>query len=524
MAADTTSIFYQIGQATKQRIADDITALKAANNTWTGTNDFQNNVTVGTNSVPRNFKVYGTTETTSDLTVGGNLTVNGTTTTLSTSTLEVEDNFVHLSKGANAGTYNNDSGLYFERGTGEDATAFIWDESEDKFVLGSLASVASTSETTTFSSLPAQIATTTSGATVAPSVSSTLGYSSSSQYGASGTVDNPGNFYVLQGDISQVEVQTGSDTVGTLNDISSMGSGYYIIIGMDDVGNYSSDYALVAYLATGDTWADATNVHLYDGAAGAFFNDQGEMYDASSFANGNQYDFGVGDTGVALTHTNGYFSSGATGIFSFTISDSTASLGINDDTAFSTGAYPRTASIATSGSVSFSPGSYNVTFTLKGQLATDVDTVEIVEQAGGSTQQGGNALVSPFVFSGTKLTYYLDSSNQSGNTFTKLTSDVASLDYSSGYSNNGGYFVSGGSSNTVLEVSYNSAPSSADYIDIPSTVSQSTTQSPNVVTSPTDTTANVTPGALGVGTLSLVDQADGQLNLGDLTDFEAGIA
>ena len=115
MSADTTSIFYQIGQATKQRIADDITALKAANNTWTGTNDFQNNVTVGTTTVPRNFKDYGSAETTSDLTVGGTLTVNGTTTTLSTSTLEVDDNFIHLSKGASGGVYNKDSGLYFER-------------------------------------------------------------------------------------------------------------------------------------------------------------------------------------------------------------------------------------------------------------------------------------------------------------------------------------------------------------------------------------------------------------------------
>ena len=529
MAADTTSIFYQIGQATKQRIADDITALKAANNTWTGTNDFQNNVTVGTTTQARNFKVYGVAETTSDLTVGGNLTVNGTTTTLSTSTLEVEDNFVHLSKGASAGSYNNDSGLYFERGTGEDATAFIWDESEDKFVLGSLASVASSAETTTFASLPAQIATTTSGATVGVSISGALGYSSTSQYGANGTVNDPGKFYVITGDISQVTVQTGSDSVSYLNDIGSMGSGYYIIIGMGGDGNYSSDYAIIGYLATGDTWADATKVHLYDSAAGAFFNDQGEMYTPSSFANGNTFDFSSGE-GSSLTHTNGYPTTG-TGIFTFSVSDTTASLGTNDDTTFTTGAYPRTASIASSGSVSFSVGSFDVTFTIKGQLATDIDTFQITEQAGGSTQQGGNALVSPFVFSGTTLTYYLDSSSQSANTFTKLTSDVANLDYSSSYTNNGGYYVGGGG-NAVLEVSYSrgsngstpGAPSSSDYIDIPSTVTQSTTQAPSVTTGPTDATANVTPGALGVGTLSLVDQTDGQLNLGDLTDFEAGLA
>lgn len=514
MAADTTSIFYQIGQATKQRIADDITALKAANNTWTGTNDFQNNVTVGTNSVPRNFKVYGTTETTSDLTVGGNLTVNGTTTTLSTSTLEVEDNFVHLSKGANAGTYNNDSGLYFERGSGEDATAFVWDESEDKFVLGSLASVASTSETTTFSSLPAKVASSGSSETIGLSVSGALGFSSPSGGSGGGTANTPENLYVFAGDPGSKSISIDGNSV-TIPDNVITASGLYIWTYMSMSNGQTADkYALLYVLFSGDSMSDVgtNNIHLWDDQQGQFVTENGEYYSDSD------------DSALNLVSDSARYYQSSSSIYTLTYSDGSAAVGQDVSAVAFTGSYPLSATSTVPGSVTFTDGNYNVTFTLKGQLASDIDTVQFVEQAGGSIVQDGNNAISPFVIGGNTLTYYLDSSNQSANTFAKLTSDVASLDYSSSYSANGGYFVSGGSANTVLEVSYGSAPGSADYIDIPSTVSQATTQSPNIVTSPTDATANVTPGALGVGTLSLVDQADGQLNLGDLTDFEAGIA
>ena len=516
MAADTTSIFYQIGQATKQRIADDITALKAANNTWTGTNDFQNNVTVGTTTQARNFKVYGVAETTSDLTVGGNLTVNGTTTTLSTSTLEVEDNFVHLSKGASAGSYNNDSGLYFERGTGEDATAFVWDESEDKFVLGSLPSVASSTETTTFSSLPAQVASSGSSSTIDIDVSQALGYTSSAQGAGGGTANTPYNLYVFSGDPQGKSITNGTTTSSLASVFNTSGVYIWTYMNMSN-GQTDTAYSVLYVLLSGDTMADITtsDIHVWDDQQGGFVTENGNFYYTS--------DDSIGDL---VSDTPSYYQSGgSTNIFSLTYSDGTATIAQDvNPVSFSTDGYPETAQVTVPGSVSFSSGSYDVTFLVKGQLASDVDTVEIVEQTGGSTVQGGNGTTSPFVISGNKLTYYLDSSNQSANTFAKLTSDVASLEYSSAYSDNGGYYVGGGSANIVLEVSYNSAPGSADYIDIPNTVTQSLSASPNVTTAPTDATANVTPGALGVGTLSLVDQTDGQLNLGDLTDFEAGIA
>ena len=79
---------------------------------------------------------HTTSETTvnDNLTVAGNLTVNGDTTTVDTTNTTVKDTLLGLNSGASSNS--NDVGIIIERGsTGNDAL-FIWDESEDKFALG----------------------------------------------------------------------------------------------------------------------------------------------------------------------------------------------------------------------------------------------------------------------------------------------------------------------------------------------------------------------------------------------------
>ena len=66
--------------------------------------------------------------------IGGNLTVNGTTTTVNSTTTTVVDPLIELNSGA--GSNANDLGFVFERGSTGDNAALIWDESEDKFKLG----------------------------------------------------------------------------------------------------------------------------------------------------------------------------------------------------------------------------------------------------------------------------------------------------------------------------------------------------------------------------------------------------
>jgi hypothetical protein len=79
---------------------------------------------------------HSTSETTvnDNLTVTGDLTVSGATTTVDTTNLTVKDTLLGLNQGA--GSNSNDVGIIIERGsTGNDAL-FMWDESEDKFALG----------------------------------------------------------------------------------------------------------------------------------------------------------------------------------------------------------------------------------------------------------------------------------------------------------------------------------------------------------------------------------------------------
>lgn len=164
--ADSTSIFYQIGEKVKGAIADQATALLADANTWTGTNDFEKAVTVeytngtaleitgtastsgkltaeslestGDTDAKGDLSVAGNATISKDLTVNGNLIVSGTEAIIDADSLDVTDNIVKLSDGASAGAYAKDSGLYFERGSGKPASAFVFDESEESFVVGTL--------------------------------------------------------------------------------------------------------------------------------------------------------------------------------------------------------------------------------------------------------------------------------------------------------------------------------------------------------------------------------------------------
>ena len=63
--------------------------------------------------------------------VAGNFTVSGTTTTVNTTTLSIEDPLMLLSNGA-SGSASVDAGFVIERGD-DTNVAFLWDESTDKF-------------------------------------------------------------------------------------------------------------------------------------------------------------------------------------------------------------------------------------------------------------------------------------------------------------------------------------------------------------------------------------------------------
>ena len=79
-----------------------------------------------------------------NLTLSGNLTVNGTTTSIATETITLADNTILLNSNA-TGSASEDAGIEVERGDDTNKT-FIWDESEDKWSIGSETFVAGTVE------------------------------------------------------------------------------------------------------------------------------------------------------------------------------------------------------------------------------------------------------------------------------------------------------------------------------------------------------------------------------------------
>lgn len=76
----------------------------------------------------------GNTTVNNSLIVTGNLTVNGTTTTLNTNTLAVEDNVVILNSNV-TGTPAANAGIEVERGDSTNAS-ILWNESSDKWTAG----------------------------------------------------------------------------------------------------------------------------------------------------------------------------------------------------------------------------------------------------------------------------------------------------------------------------------------------------------------------------------------------------
>jgi hypothetical protein len=69
----------------------------------------------------------GKITTTSDVIVGGNLTVSGTTTVVNTETVTIADNKIELNSDYSGSSPSADAGLIVNRGTETD-TEFLWDE------------------------------------------------------------------------------------------------------------------------------------------------------------------------------------------------------------------------------------------------------------------------------------------------------------------------------------------------------------------------------------------------------------
>jgi hypothetical protein len=95
-------------------------------------------VVIGANTAAAG--TFTTITTTGNATIAGDLTVNGTTTTIDSTTLTIEDPLIQLAKNNSGGDANTfDQGLFFNRGS-LDNVSFLWDESADEFAFAVTAS------------------------------------------------------------------------------------------------------------------------------------------------------------------------------------------------------------------------------------------------------------------------------------------------------------------------------------------------------------------------------------------------
>lgn len=82
-----------------------------------------------------------------DLTLSGNLTVNGSVTALETANSTIADSLILLSKGAGDNlTASSDSGILIERGSSEDNASIFWDEGDNVFKFATTTSDATSTD------------------------------------------------------------------------------------------------------------------------------------------------------------------------------------------------------------------------------------------------------------------------------------------------------------------------------------------------------------------------------------------
>ena len=80
-----------------------------------------------------NVGITGSLRTTTDLTVGGNFTVNGTTTTIDSTNINIGDNIIVLN-----GTETTNGGMYVKDAAGGNTAtgSMLWDTTNDKWIAG----------------------------------------------------------------------------------------------------------------------------------------------------------------------------------------------------------------------------------------------------------------------------------------------------------------------------------------------------------------------------------------------------
>ena len=159
-----------------------------------------------------NINNTGTCTVAGALTVTGNLTVNGTTSTVNSVNTTIADNLIELNSGISASS--NDAGIIIERGSTGNNAAIIWDESADKFTMGTTTATAADKSGGISVSVSTLVANLEGTATAAQ-------YSDVAERFASDSVYAPGTVVALGGaeEITQVNEEASDEVFGVVSSI-----------------------------------------------------------------------------------------------------------------------------------------------------------------------------------------------------------------------------------------------------------------------------------------------------------------
>jgi len=179
-----------------------------------------------------------------NVSITGNLTVAGTSSTISTTNTVIQDNIIELQTGISASS--NDSGIIIERGSTGDNAAIVWDESADSFKLGTTTATgtdksggitvtagalevgALTATTGTFSGAVTSVGSTVTGNFTAGSVTTNEiggnGSNAAITLTSTGTGDitvDAGGDIILDADNADIKLKDGGTEFGRISRITS---------------------------------------------------------------------------------------------------------------------------------------------------------------------------------------------------------------------------------------------------------------------------------------------------------------
>lgn len=223
ISADGSTINVAIGDNTS-----DVFTIKQGSDKYfaIATSNSAENIAIGTGVSGTAISIGHSTSVTTvndNLIVTGDLTVNGATSTISTTNTVVSDTLIELGNGT-SGTPANDSGIVIERGSADNA--FLgFDESDDKFIVG----------TGSFTGASTGSLTITTG-TLKANVEGNLDVSSSTL-----TTSSAQNLAIMQGAGANVDIGAFEMRAQTFESDVSTGTAPMVIASTTKVANLNAD-------------------------------------------------------------------------------------------------------------------------------------------------------------------------------------------------------------------------------------------------------------------------------------------